>query len=66
MATTSSGQPSALSFGLNHDYIIIATVSNIQRLCDSILLSMDGTFDAAPKLILQLFSIHAFVSERLH
>jgi hypothetical protein len=65
MAITSSGQPFVLSCGPNNDYIIFATVSNLQRLCDSTTLSMDGTFDAAPKLFVQLFSIHAFVGERL-
>jgi hypothetical protein len=65
MGTTSGGQRFLVSCGPNNDYIMFATDANLQRLCNSPLLCMDGTFDAAPKLFMQLFSIHAFVGERL-
>lgn len=62
---TTSGGRFLLNCGPNNDYIMFATDANLQRLCNSPLICIDGTFDAAPKLFMQLFSIHAFVGERL-
>jgi hypothetical protein len=46
-------------------FIMFATADNLHRLCDSSTLYMDGTFDVAPLLFTQLYTIHAFVTNKL-
>jgi hypothetical protein len=62
---TSGGQQFLLCSGPQNDYVVFATDTSLQRLCNSPLISMDGTFDATPTLFKQLFTIHAFVGDRL-
>jgi MULE transposase domain len=63
--TTSAGDRFLLSCGPNNDYIIFATDDDLSRLCASPVVCVDGTFDVAPSLFVQLYTFHAFVGDRL-
>jgi hypothetical protein len=60
LSETASGDRLLLTSG-----IIFTSDSDLQRLCSSSVLSMDGTFQVTPTLFSQLFTIHAFVADRL-
>jgi len=62
---TSTGEPFLLYQSSNSDIIIFCTPSNLKQLCRADLISMDGTFDAAPVLYAQLFTLHAFQHGKL-
>jgi hypothetical protein len=63
--TTISGQRFLLSQHVNNDFIIFATPDNLRMLCQADTLFMDGTFDIAPRLFSQIYTIHAFLRDRL-
>lgn len=48
-----------------NEYFMFATADNLRCLRHSNTIYMDGTFDVAPALFSQLYTIHAFVSNRL-
>lgn len=64
-ATTAAGEPFLLHQETNNEFIILCTPSSLDMLCNASEVYMDGTFDAAPHLFLQLFTIHVFQHERL-
>jgi len=46
----------------NYDKIIIfGTEGFLKRLCSSEIVFMDGTFKSAPKLFMQIYTLHSFV-----
>ncbi len=51
--------------GANNDYLIFATLENMRRLCLANVIYMDGTFDTAPQLYEQVYTVHCFVGKRL-
>lgn len=63
--TTIAGQRFLLSQHVNSDFIIFATPDNLRMLCQADTLFMDGTFDIAPRLFSQVYTIHAFLRDRL-
>jgi hypothetical protein len=65
LSETALGDRLLLTPGTDNSFIILASDSDLQRLCSSSVLSMDGTFDVTPTLFSQLFTIHAFVADRL-
>jgi hypothetical protein len=62
---TLAGQPFLMSSGRDNKFLLFTTVDNLLRLCQSSAIYMDGTFDAAPRFFTQLYTIHAFVADRL-
>lgn len=61
---TLSGQPFLMSWRPGNRFILFTTVDNLTRLCQANIIYMDGTFDAAPQIFSQLYTIHAFIDER--
>ncbi len=70
LCVTTTGQQFVLFAGQNNDYIAFGTVENL-RLCQTNWVSMDGTFDTAPRgahgrvIFHQLFTIHCFEGENM-
>ena len=62
---TLAGQPFLMRSGHGNTFLLFTTLDNLLRLCQSNAIYMDGTFDAAPRLFTQLYTIHAFVADRL-
>lgn len=62
---TLAGQPFLMSWRPGNRFLLFTTVDNLTRLCQANAIYMDGTFDAAPRIFSQLYTIHAFVGERL-
>ena len=63
---TLTGQPFLLSSGPGNSFLLFSTAENLNRLCQAPTIYMDGKFDSVPRMLLsQLYSIHAFVGERL-
>lgn len=62
---TLAGQPFLMCSGTGNKFLLFTTADNLTRLCSSTTIYMDGTFDTAPHLFTQLYTIHAFVGERL-
>jgi hypothetical protein len=62
---TLSGHRFLLATGANNEYFAFGTKDNLKMLCDADDISMDGTFGTAPRLFRQLFTINAFVDDRL-
>ena len=65
LSETASGERLLLTSGIDSSFMVFASDSDLQRRCSSSVLSMDGTFDVTPTLLSQLFTIHAFVADRL-
>jgi hypothetical protein len=64
-SNTATGEKFLMYTSEGNELIIFCTPSNMKRLCQANVITMDGTFDAAPKLYMQLFTIHVFESEKL-
>jgi hypothetical protein len=63
---TTVGTQFYLGSAQQNDCVIFATADNLRRLCAANLISIDGTFDVAPRtLFVQLYTLHAFEGERL-
>jgi hypothetical protein len=63
---TLTGQPFLLSSDPGNGFLLFSTVDNLTRLCQASTVYMDGTFAAVPRVLYsQLYSIHAFIGERL-
>jgi hypothetical protein len=63
---TTVGTQFYLGSAQQNDCVIFATADNLRRLCATNLISIDGTFDVAPRtLFVQLYTLHAFEGERL-
>ena len=63
---TLTGQPFLMSSGPGNKFLLFTTTDNLARLCQSNTMYMDGTFDAAPRMLSQLYTIHTFIGgERL-
>ena len=54
-----------MSSGPGNKFLLFTTMDNLARLCQSNTIYMDGTFDAAPRMLSQLYTIHTFIGERL-
>ena len=39
--------------------VALATVGNLEKLCEAKTIHIDGTFKASPQLFYQLFTVHA-------
>lgn len=67
---TITGHQFLLFTGNNNKYMAFGTVDNLRRLCDANFVSMDGTFDTAPRgahgrmLFRQIFTLHCFEGEK--
>ena len=59
-AKTTTGQQFLIYQSASSDVVIFCTTTNLQLLCRAELVTMDGTFDAAPALYSQLFTLHVF------
>ncbi|CAI6345974.1 unnamed protein product [Macrosiphum euphorbiae] len=60
--STNDGRDFLLGSELNDNKIIIfGTEGFLKRLCNSEIIFMDGTFKSAPKLFLQIYTLHCFV-----
>lgn len=64
-STTSSAEAFLLHQSANNDIVIFCSPSNLKLLCRADLVSMDGTFDAAPAMYSQLFTLHVFEHGKL-
>lgn len=62
---TKSGEDFLMHSGVNNDFIVFCSPSSLRILCDSDVVSMDGTFAACPAVFQQLFTIHAFNRDHL-
>ena len=57
---TNKNEHFLLQNSLENNIVIFSTKTNMQCLCNSEILYMDGTFDYCTKYFLQLFTIHGF------
>ena len=62
---TLSGHKFVVAVGANKEFFAFGTTANLKMLCDATEISMDGTFGTAPRLFRQLFTVNAFVGDRL-
>jgi hypothetical protein len=62
---TLAGEDFVIDCTADNDLIIIGSPSNLKHLYQAKIVTMDGTFDGAPKLFTQLFTIHAFYDKKL-
>lgn len=62
---TTAGQQFLLYAAEDKAIIIFATNANIRRLSEAQEWAIDGTFDHIPSLYLQLWTIHAFIQDKL-
>jgi hypothetical protein len=62
---STTGQRFLLSQSANNEFITFATDTNLRLLCEADDIYMDGTFDTAPSLYSQLYTIHIFVEDRM-
>jgi hypothetical protein len=62
---TTSGQQFLLHAAAGNDRLIFASVDDLRLLCASTTICMDGTFDTAPALYSQIFTIHGFDQDKL-
>jgi hypothetical protein len=65
LQVTNTGQQFVLHCAVNNDFIIFATDNNLRQLCSAPLVTMDGTFDTAPRLYRQIFTLHSFEDKHL-
>jgi hypothetical protein len=65
LQVTNTGQQFVLHCAVNNDFIIFATDSNLRQLCSAPLVTMDGTFDMAPRFYCQIFTLHSFEDKHL-
>lgn len=63
LQTTTSGQQFLQFSCPGNEFLIFASQQDLSYLCNSDELAMDGTFDTAPPLFTQLFTIHGYVSD---
>jgi hypothetical protein len=61
---TTSGEDFFMHQTHNNNILIFCTPTNLRRLCEADLVCIDGTFDAAPNLFAQLFTIQAFQHDK--
>jgi MULE transposase domain len=59
---TSKGEPFLLINDMESNIVIFSCASNIDILCGSEVIFLDGTFNYCTKFFLQLFTIHAYVN----
>jgi len=57
---THTGEPFILSNDSDKNIIIFSCKTNIDFLCKSETIYLDGTFDYCPKLFTQLFTLHGY------
>ena len=60
LKTTQSGEEFLLFESTNMDMVVFCTPSSLRLMCESDLISLDGTFDVVPALYSQLFTLHVF------
>jgi hypothetical protein len=63
--TTIAGQRFLLSQLINSHFLIFAAPDNLHILCQADTLFVHGTFDIAPQLFSQMYTIHAYLRDRL-
>jgi hypothetical protein len=64
-AQTTTGQAFLLAQGANNEFLSFATQENLRIMCSKYDIYMDGTFDTAPSLYSQLYTVHVFVGQRM-
>lgn len=64
LRNTKNGEAFLLGSNTEKGFIVFATEDNLRRLCSNQEHYMDGTFDVAPPIFKQLFTIHTFVQDK--